>query len=113
MSSGTTNEKRPPLQRDSYRRPRRQLYTVKAKEIPEMAAGDIVELRRTLQLTQPEFARIFGVTRDTLKDWERGGARPNSAAQRLMYLISHDHSIIYQLVTVTKNKDDKTTLFPE
>lgn len=48
----------------------------KGWELAEDIATRVRELREALELTQPEFGGLFGVTDQTVSNWERGNFRP-------------------------------------
>jgi len=41
-----------------------------------MTPKEIQKLRKKRMLTQPEFAKIMGVCKDTVSKWEHGQRRP-------------------------------------
>lgn len=45
---------------------------------------DITALRKSLKLTQQEFAQLFGVHHMTASKWERGDLKPNGYQLALM-----------------------------
>jgi len=44
----------------------------------------IIDLRKSLKLTQQEFAQLFGVHHMTVSKWERGDLKPNGYQLALM-----------------------------
>ena len=46
--------------------------------------ADITDLRKSLKLTQQEFAQLFGVHHMTASKWERGELRPTGYQLALM-----------------------------
>lgn len=48
------------------------------------------EIREALGLTQREFARQFEIALGTLRDWEQGARRPDSAAKAYLRVIEQD-----------------------
>lgn len=48
------------------------------------SGSDIVAIRRFVGLTEIDFADAFGITLETLRDWEAGHARPNGPALSLL-----------------------------
>jgi putative transcriptional regulator len=63
---------------------------------PARTAEDLQQFRRTslarrirlkLGLSQPEFAKRFGIPLGTLRDWEQHRAEPDQAAQTLLRVI--------------------------
>jgi putative transcriptional regulator len=65
--------RRPPASRQAGARPD-----------PEFTRVDIVEIRRTLHATQRQFARMFGISVETLRNWEQGKRRPQGPARALL-----------------------------
>jgi putative transcriptional regulator len=47
-------------------------------------------LRRTLGLTQEEFAARYQIPLGTLRDWEQGRTEPDQAASAYLKVIAHD-----------------------
>lgn len=48
------------------------------------------EIREALGLTQREFARRYEIALGTLRDWEQGARRPDSAAKAYLRVIQQD-----------------------
>ena len=48
------------------------------------------EIRQSLGLTQREFARQFQIALGTLRDWEQGTRRPDSAAKAYLRVIERN-----------------------
>ena len=44
----------------------------------------VKEIRRKLRVSQPEFARMIGVSPATLRNWEQGRTYPDGAARALL-----------------------------
>jgi putative transcriptional regulator len=49
---------------------------------------DVLALRRRMQLTQKQFAGIFGFSVAALRHWERGERKPRGPALTLLNVIS-------------------------
>lgn len=47
-------------------------------------AADVPEIRKTLGLSQPEFARFMGVSVATLRNWEQERREPQGPARSLL-----------------------------
>jgi len=60
----------------------------------ELAAGDVVALRRFVGLTQVEFARAIGISVHTLRNWEQGRRVPEGPALALLRIAARHPSII-------------------
>ncbi len=54
----------------------------------EMSGSEIKELRKSLGLTQEEFAHAVAVTFSTVNRWENGHAKPSKLARRAIESIS-------------------------
>jgi putative transcriptional regulator len=61
----------------------------RARRVPNVRA-----LRRSLKLTQEEFANRFGLPLGTIRDWEQGTHRPDRAAQVLLRVIAKDPNAV-------------------
>jgi len=60
---------------------------VRATTIPRI---DVGEIRRRLKMTQAEFSRAFGLSLDSVKNWEQGHRVPEGPAKVLLAVIAKD-----------------------
>ena len=74
LQNALADEDNPPLTDDQLARMRR---------VP-----DPREIRERLGLTQREFSRQFQIALGTLRDWEQGARRPDSAAKAYLRVIA-------------------------
>ena len=51
---------------------------------------DVAALRESLGLTQEQFAKAFGVTTATLRNWEQGRREPKGPARVLLNVIEKE-----------------------
>jgi putative transcriptional regulator len=51
---------------------------------------DVGEIRRRLKMTQAEFSRAFGLSLDSVKNWEQGHRSPEGPAKVLLAVIAKD-----------------------
>jgi putative transcriptional regulator len=51
---------------------------------------DVRKIRRSLGLTQEEFAARFGLPLGTIRDWEQRRRQPDGAARVLLHVIKHE-----------------------
>ena len=66
-------------------------------------AGDLVALRRFLNLTQAELAGRIGISVDSLQNWEQDRRQPDGPARSLLRLIAkHPRLILNDLATPRK-----------
>lgn len=90
-----------------------KLVTVDTKDIVD--AEFIFNLRKRLELTQVDFAKILGTDVTTYARWETGKRPLGTANSRLLYLIEMDPEILHYLykyeitgceITNTEELDD-------
>jgi len=58
------------------------------RSVVEVPTVDVGALRRRLQMSQAEFARTFGVSVGTVRNWEQGRRLPRGPARVLLHLIA-------------------------
>lgn len=61
-------------------------------------ANDIVQVRNRLGLSQNKFARLLGISENTLQNWEQGRRRPGGAAKVLLKVAARHPQIILEVV---------------
>jgi putative transcriptional regulator len=59
------------------------------------------KIRETLGLTQREFARQFEIALGTLRDWEQGARRPDSAAMAYLRVIERNPDAVREALDRT------------
>ncbi len=57
-------------------------------------------IRKTMKMTQKDFAGILGVSTRTVESWESGRSSPTPTAKNLMFLIQNNPDLISQLQNV-------------
>jgi putative transcriptional regulator len=62
------------------------------------------EIREQLGLTQRDFARKFEIALGTLRDWEQGTRRPDSAARAYMRVIQHNPDAVLEALDRSRPK---------
>jgi len=75
--------------------------------LPSCTGKAIVAIRKTLQVTQPEFAKILGVSVQSIKAWETEKSKPSVVTQRLLYLFEKDISLVYELVRIQECEETR------
>ena len=55
---------------------------------------DVRGIRQGLGLSQPAFAARFGFSVASLREWEQGRRRPESAARTLLLVIARDPTLV-------------------
>lgn len=59
---------------------------------------DVRAIRTRLKLTQPAFAKRFGLPVGTVRDWEQGRAVPDQAARVLLRVIEREPEAVHRAV---------------
>lgn len=62
---------------------------------------DVKALRAKLDLAQPEFARRYGLSVGTVRDWEQGRAVPDKPAQALLRVIEAEPDLVRRVLDPT------------
>ena len=57
---------------------------------PEYGGPEIKRIRAATRMSQPVFARLLGVNRSAVAQWERGAKRPSGPALRLLEVLDPD-----------------------
>ena len=66
-----------------------QLFEVKT-------ANDVVRVRNKLGLPQIKFARLLGISEDTLQNWEQGRRKPAGPAKVLLKIAAKHPKIVLE-----------------
>ena len=57
---------------------------------PEYSAPEVRRIRAASGMSQPMFARLMGVNKSAVAQWERGARRPSGPAARLLEILDPD-----------------------
>jgi len=63
---------------------------VKPSRVFHYDAIDIRKLRESVDVSQAQFARMIGVSKGTLQNWEQGRRRPRGPAKALLRVFEKD-----------------------
>ena len=61
-------------------------------------ANDVIRVRNKLGVSQTRFARLLGISEDTLQNWEQGRRKPTGPAKVLLKVASRHPKIILETV---------------
>jgi putative transcriptional regulator len=78
--------------------------TIEVAAAPAFSPAEVRALRHRLNVSQPIFARMLGVSTVLVQSWEQGKREPNSMARRLMQLLIADPDVVMELMWVTKRE---------
>ena len=70
---------------------------VRKKSLPNV---DAREIRKSMEMTQKEFAHVLGVSTRTIESWESGRSVPSPTARNLLFLINKNPTLVSQLLNV-------------
>ena len=62
----------------------------RGQAVVEFSPDDVRMIRAGFAATQKQFARLIGISVETLRNWERGRRRPHGPARALLRAISAD-----------------------
>ena len=73
---------------------------------------DVRHVRETLGVSQLSFARLIGVSVNTVQNWEQGRRTPTSPARVLLYIAEHNPSVFAGLPDAADTCDGRAVAFP-
>jgi putative transcriptional regulator len=59
-------------------------------------ANDVVRVRTQLGLSQNKFARLLGISENTLQNWEQGRRKPAGAAKVLLKVAARHPEVVLE-----------------
>ena len=60
-------------------------------------ANDVVRVRGRLGLSQTKFAKLLGISEDTLQNWEQGRRKPTGPAKVLLRVAARHPRVILEV----------------
>lgn len=66
--------------------------------IDRIEPDSIAVVRTKLKLSQSEFARMLGISVDTLQNWEQGRRQPSGAARVLLRVVAKHPEVVLEAV---------------
>lgn len=61
-----------------------------------MAKGDVIKLRKKLNVSQAVFANYLNVSVKTVQSWEQGIGKPTGAALKLLSIVRRNPSVLME-----------------
>ena len=65
---------------------------------------DVRAIRAKLNLSQEDFAGVFGFTINQIKDWEQGRARPIGGVRAYLMIIDRDSKAVIRILQSTDRR---------
>lgn len=75
----------------------RQMRKGQAARVTDVKLPAAAEARARVGLSQPQFARLLGVSVRTLQDWEQGRREPTGAARTLLRVAASHPGVLLEL----------------
>ena len=67
-----------------------------SRQFEVKTANDVVRVRQKLGLPQVKFARLLGISEDTLQNWEQGRRKPAGPAKVLLKIAAKHPKIVLE-----------------
>ena len=83
-----------PLVRFGVLGPRCSRYRPRARDRREFEPVDVREIRSRFHQTRSQFAEMIGISRETLRNWERGRRYPQGPARALLRIAAADPDVV-------------------
>lgn len=71
--------------------------TLLIKQVQSYSNIDVKNIRKSMGMTQKQFAAVFGVSIKTVEAWEHGRNNPNGVAMRLLEVCEKRPSVFQKL----------------
>jgi DNA-binding transcriptional regulator YiaG len=88
------NPMRDPLVVSGQLTPGRARHHPRARDRREFEPIDVREIRRRFSQTRGQFADMIGISRETLRNWERGRRWPLGPARALLRIAASDPDVV-------------------
>ena len=75
----------------------REMRKGQAARVTDVKLPAAAEARARVGLSQPQFARLLGVSVRTLQDWEQGRREPTGAARTLLRVAASHPGVLLEL----------------
>lgn len=69
-----------------------------ANSVREISPQSVAAIRAKLKLSQAQFARAFGISLDTLQNWEQGRRQPTGPAKVLLRVAERHPEAVLEAV---------------
>jgi putative transcriptional regulator len=79
---------------------------------PQVAAPDVVRIRRSTAMSQAMFARLLNVSTKTVQSWEQGRRRPSQAALRMLQLVREQPQAVLRVVSLPSRRTNRRPRAP-
>ena len=66
--------------------------------VDRLAPDSVAAVRARLKFSQPEFARLLGISVNTLQNWEQGRRKPSGAARVLLKVATRHPEAVLEAV---------------
>lgn len=80
----------------------RARHRLRAKDRREFEPVDVREIRRQFGQTRGQFADMMGISRETLRNWERGRRCPLGPARALLRIAEADPDVVAAVLVLNR-----------
>lgn len=71
-------------------------YDITTPTVKILSPKEIKNIRETIKLSQPVFAKLLNISPETVKKWEQGDRHPTGASLKLLNLVyEHGVQVLY------------------
>jgi DNA-binding transcriptional regulator YiaG len=99
---GRGNPMRDPLVISGKLAPGRAHRYPRARDRREFEPVDVHDIRRKFRQTRRQFAEMIGISRETLRNWERGRRCPLGPARALLRIAAADPDVVAAVLVWNK-----------
>jgi DNA-binding transcriptional regulator YiaG len=89
-----SNPMRDPLIASGVLARRNRRFRLRARDRQEFYPIDVRRIRRKFGQTRVQFAEMIGISRETLRNWERGRRWPQGPARALLRIANADPDVV-------------------
>lgn len=80
----------------------RARHRPRARDRQEFYPVDVREIRRKFGMNRWQFARMIGISRETLRNWERGRRWPLGPARALLRIAAADPDVVAAVLVLNR-----------
>jgi DNA-binding transcriptional regulator YiaG len=82
--------------------PRRSRHRPRARDRVEFWPIDVRDIRAKFNQTRGQFAEMIGISKETLRNWERGRRWPQGPARALLRIAAADPDVVAAVLVLNR-----------
>jgi DNA-binding transcriptional regulator YiaG len=99
---GQANPMRDPLVTKGLLAPGRARLLPRARDRVEFEPVDVADIRKRFGQTRRQFAEMLGISRETLRNWERGRRYPFGPARALLRIAAANPDVVAAVLVLNQ-----------